>query len=159
MWCGAVNRTEPHRTYRKNGTVKNPAKNDSTPSQTQFVIPLCLPNQTSTIQAMTSLRSSIAVYPSLLPAWGLGAAPAHAGYPKIDSPLAGAGNTSLPLAAALRGGRVPSLVSLVTNGCFLTSCVIRFFCRIQYRSFVDRTPRRTFLEYVFNYEIDNCISR
>ena len=39
--------------------------------------------------------------------------------------LAGAGKTSLPLAAALRGGRAPSLASLVANRCFLTLCVIR----------------------------------
>ena len=46
------------------------------PSQTQFVIPLRLASHTSTDQVMTSLRSSIAVSPSLLPAWGFGAASA-----------------------------------------------------------------------------------
>ena len=73
----------------------------------------------------TSLRNSIAVSPSLLDAWGFGAALAHPRDPKGDSLLSGAGRTSLPLAAALRGGRVPSLASFDVNGCFLTSCVIR----------------------------------
>ena len=101
-----------------------PQKN-SRPSQTQFFIPLCLPNHTSTDQVTTSLRSSIAVSASLLAAWGFGAAPAHPRDPKSDSLLSDAGKTSLPLAAALRGGSAPSLASLVANGCFLTLCVIR----------------------------------
>ena len=101
-----------------------PQKN-SRPSQTQFFIPLCLPNHTSTDQVTTSLRSSIAVSGSLLAAWGFGAAPAHPRHPKSDSLLSDAGKTSLPLAAALRGGSAPSLASLVANGCFLTLCVIR----------------------------------
>ena len=92
----------------------------SRPSQTQFFIPLCLPNHTSTNRVTTSLRSSIAVSPSLLPARGFGAAPAHPRDPKSDSLLAGAGKNNLPVAAALRGGRLPSLASLVANGCFLT---------------------------------------
>ena len=71
------------------------------------------------------LISSIAVPPSLLAAWGFGAAPAHPRHAKSDSLLSDAGKTSLPLGAPLRGGRAPSLASLVSNGCFLTSCVIR----------------------------------
>ena len=94
------------------------------PSQKQFFIPLCLPNHTSTDQVTTSLRSSIAVSSSLLAAWGFRAAPAHTCDPKSDSFVSGAGKTSLPLAAALRGGRAPSLASLVANGCCLTLYVI-----------------------------------
>ena len=41
------------------------------PSQTQFFIPLCLANHTSTNQVTTSLRNSIAVT-SLLPTWATG---------------------------------------------------------------------------------------
>ena len=99
-------------------------------SRTQVFTRLCLPNHTSINQVTTSLRSSIAVSPSLLATWGFGAAPAHPRDPKSDILLAGAGKTSLPLAAALRGGRAPSLASLVANGCFLTSCVIEYVTRI-----------------------------
>ena len=60
----------------------------SRPSQTQFFIPPCLPNHTSTDQVTTSLRISIAVTPSLLAAWGFVAATAHPGDPKSDSLLA-----------------------------------------------------------------------
>ena len=42
-----------------------------------FSILRCLPSHMSTYQVTTSLRSSPAVSPSLLPAWGFGAAPAH----------------------------------------------------------------------------------
>ena len=101
-------------------------KKRSWPSQNQFFITLCLPNHTCTNQLTTSLRSSIAVSTSLLPAWGFEAAPAHPRDPKSDSLLAGAGKTSLQLAAALRGGRAPSRASLVANDCFVTLCVIRF---------------------------------
>ena len=75
----------------------------SRPSHTQFSIPLCLPNHTSTDQVTTSLRSSMAVSASLLAAWVFGAAPAHPRHPKSDSLLSDAGKTSLPLAAALPG--------------------------------------------------------
>ena len=61
---------------------------------------------------------------SLLGAWGFGAAPAYPRHPKSDSLLSDAGNTSLPLAAALRGGSAPSL-ALFANWCLLTLCVIR----------------------------------
>ena len=94
-------------------------------SQTQFSIPLCLPNHTSTNQVTTSLRSAIAISPSLLPAWGSGAALAHPRDPISDSLLDVAGKTTLPLAAAMQGERAPSLASFIANGCFLTSCVIR----------------------------------
>ena len=66
----------------------------------------------------TSLKRSIAVSPPLLLAWGYGAATADVRYPKSDSLLAGAGKTTLPLAA-------PPLASLVPNRCFLNACVIR----------------------------------
>ena len=70
--------------------------------------------------------------PLLLPAQGLGAGPTHPRDPKSDILLpgiilAGADKTSLPLAAALRGGRAASVASLVANGCFLTLCVIRIY--------------------------------
>ena len=45
-------------------------------------IPLCLANHTSTDQVTTSLRSSIVVSPSLLPALGFGAAPATQDAPR-----------------------------------------------------------------------------
>ena len=98
----------------------------------------------------TSFRSSIAVFASLLAAWGFGAAPAHPRDPKSDSLLSDTGKTSLPLAAALREGSAPSLASLVVNGCFLTFCVIRIYNTN--KSFLDRTQSRIFLEFLFNYE-------
>ena len=52
-------------------------------------------------QVTTSFRSSIAVFASLLAAWGFGAAPAHPSDPKSDSFLSGASRTRLPLAAVL----------------------------------------------------------
>ena len=64
----------------------------------------------------TSLRSSIAVSASLLAARGFWAAPAHPRHPKSDTLLSDASETSLPLAAALRGGSASSLASLVANG-------------------------------------------
>ena len=89
----------------------------SRPSPTQFFIPLCFPNHTSNNQVTTSLRSSIAVSPSLLTAWGVGAAAsALPRDPKRDSLLAGAGKKKLPVAAALQGRRLPSLASLAANG-------------------------------------------
>ena len=83
-------------------------------SQTQFFIPLCLPNHTSTDQVTTSLRSLIAVSASLLAAWGFGAAPAHPRHSVNDTLLSDAGKTSL---AAGRGapGRKRSVARLV--GC------------------------------------------
>ena len=65
------------------------APQKSRTTQTQFFSLLCLPNHTSTNQVTTSLRRSVAVSPSLLPAWGFGAAPAHPRYPRSDSLLAG----------------------------------------------------------------------
>ena len=91
------------------------------PSQTHIFIPHRLPNHTRTDQVTTSPRSSIAVSPSLLAAWGFAAAPVHPRDAKRNSLVSDAGKTSLLLGAAIRGGRVPSLASLVANGCFLTS--------------------------------------
>ena len=45
--------------------------------------------------------------------------------PKSYRFLSDAGKKSLPLPAALRGGRAPSLASWVANECFLTLCVLR----------------------------------
>ena len=89
----------------------------------------------STDLVTTSLTK--AVSPSLLDVWGSEAAPADPSDRKIDSLLSGAGETNLPLAAALRGGRVPSLASLDSNRFFLTSCVIRIYNTN--RSILDRT--------------------
>ena len=77
------------------------------PSQTRLFIPLCLWNHTSTNQVTTSLRRPVAIPPSPLPVWGFGAPPTHPRDPKSDVLLAGAGKTSLPLAAVLRGERAP----------------------------------------------------
>ena len=112
--AGPLERQQPEarRPLAQSRPPTAPQKN-SRPSQTQFFIPLCLPNHTSTDQVTTSLRSSIAVSASLLAAWGFGAAPAHPRHPKSDSLLSDAGKTSLPLAAALRGGSAASLPSLV----------------------------------------------
>ena len=102
------------------------------PSQTQFSISLRLPNYTSSTQVTSSLRNSIAVSPSLLPAWGFGTAPAQARGPKSDRLLAGAGNNK-----ALRGGRLPSLASLVADWCFLS--IVRYSnVTIQHGPFLDR---------------------
>ena len=60
-----------------------------------------LANDTRTNMATTSLTRLIAVFPSPMPWWGLGDAPAHARDPRSDSPLAGAGTNNLP--AACRG--------------------------------------------------------
>ena len=60
------------------------------PSQTQFFSPLGLPNHTSTDQVTTSLKSSIAVSPSLLRV-GLRCCATHPRYLKSDSLLAGGG--------------------------------------------------------------------
>ena len=139
-----------------------------------FFIPLRLPNlnHTSTNQVTTSLRIySIAVSPSLLPAWGFGAAPAHPRDPKRDSLLAGAGKNNLPAAAALRGGRLPSLASLVSNGFFLTLWVIRILERYSNIRTQHATPRylgrkvvlfTNFYSntiHIFNYEKLSCALR
>ena len=95
--------------------------------ENHFFIRLCLPNHTNIDQVTTLLRRLIALSASLLAVWGLMAASAHPRHPEGDSLLSDAGKTSLPLAAALRGGSAPLLASLVTNGCFLTLCVIRLY--------------------------------
>ena len=76
----------------------------------------------------------------LLPAWGFGAAPAHPRDLKIDSLLVGAGKKNIPLGAVLRGGRVPSLASLVANGCFWIS--MRYLILENNTPFLDRTQSR-----------------
>ena len=107
-----------------------------------------------------------AVSPLLLPAWGFEAAPAHPRDPKNDSLLAGAGKNNLPAAAALPGGRLPSLASLVANGCFLTFVPYRypifffFFLVEQNTPHLDRTDAKSYflpnsmqLRFILNYEI------
>ena len=76
---------QPQREFRRPRAQSRPSAAPpkiTKPSQTQFFIPLCLANHTSTDQVTTSLRSSIAVSPSLLPAWGFGAAPATQDIPR-----------------------------------------------------------------------------
>ena len=83
---------------------------------------LCLPNYaTSTNLVKTLIKRSIDVSPSLLPSLRFGAALAHSRNPKSDRLIASYGKMSVSLAAALRGGRTPSLTSSVANACFSTS--------------------------------------
>ena len=67
----------------------------------------------------TSLRSSIAVSSWLLPAMGSGAASATQDVSRAIASFVGAGRNNRPLTAAPRGGRRPSLASLVALGCWL----------------------------------------
>ena len=90
------------------------------PSRTKSFIPLRPPNRTSTDQVTISLTSSIDVSPSLLPAWGFGAAPSHPRNLKSDSPSIVAGSNRQPLATAPPGGRGPSFASLFALACSLT---------------------------------------
>ena len=77
----------------------------------------------------TSLRSSIAALPSLLPAWGFRTASTRPTDPKSDRLLAGAGRKCQPPPPALRGGRVPSLATLVANGCSFTLLRFSYFTK------------------------------
>ena len=120
------------------------SKQRTRPSQTQFFIPPCLPNHTSINQVTTSLRRLIAVSPSLIPARGVGSAPAQPRYPKSDTLLAGASQNNLPVAAALRAGRLPSLASSVANGCFwfLDFCALLLVERYMRKGGLVRTCSR-----------------
>ena len=104
----------------------------------------------STNQVTTWLKTSMPVSPSLLPAWGFGAAPAHTRDPKSDSLQVGAGKINLPVVATLWGGRMPSLAWLVANGCFLTFVGIRISEHTT--PFPDRTQTRVVHEFFFNYD-------
>ena len=65
-------------------------------------------------QIKSSVTSSTAALPSLLPVWGVRAALALSSDPKGDRLRAGTVSQNQPVATtALRGGRVPSLASLV----------------------------------------------
>ena len=82
---------EVRRSLAQSGSSAAPQK-ISRPRQAQFFIRPCLGNHTSTDQVTNSLRSSIAVSPSLLPTWGFGAAPATQDVPRaIASSAAPAG--------------------------------------------------------------------
>ena len=76
---------QPQREFRRPLAQTRPSaapQKITRPSHTQLFIPLCLAHHTSTDQVTTSFRSSIAVSPSLLPAWGYGAAPATQDVPR-----------------------------------------------------------------------------
>ena len=143
-WPQPEARRSLFRSHRKN-RPRRLEKIKVVANKTQFFIPLCLPNHTSTNQVTTSLKSSIAVSPSPLPAWGFGAAPAH--------PRDSKRNESAVVSHGSPGrtrARTPSLASLVATGCFLTSCVFEF--RTQHRSFLDRSQSRIFREFPSHYE-------
>ena len=92
----------------------------SRPPQTLFFVALCRQGHVSIHLITSSLRTSTAALPSLLPAWGFrAAASAQPTDPKSDRLLAGAGRKNQPLPPPpppLWGGRVPSLASLVPTG-------------------------------------------
>ena len=96
------------------------------------------------------LRRSIAVSPSLVPAWGSRAAPAYPRDPKSDGFSCGAGKNNILVAAVLRGGRLPSLASLVANGCFLTH--VRYSVLDHNTPFLGRTLSRMFRSFRFNFD-------
>ena len=82
---------QPQREIRRPLAQSRPSavpQKNTRPSQTQFFIPLCLANHPSTDQVTPSPKSSIAVSSSLLPAWGLGAAPATQDIPRAIASLA-----------------------------------------------------------------------
>ena len=127
---------QPQREVRRPPAQSRPSaapRKMTRPSQTQFFISLCLANHASTDQVTTSLSCSTAVSPSLLLAWGFGAAPvaaacvglrgcaSHPRHHKSDSLFGGAGRNYRLLTAAPRGGRGPLLASsLVDLWCSLT---------------------------------------
>ena len=109
----------PQRGLRRSLAQRRPPatfRKQSKPPQTQFFVALHLESYTTNYHMMTSFRSSTAISPSLLPASGGGAAPAHPRDAKSHSLQAAAGRNNLPLTAALRGGREPSLASVVAHG-------------------------------------------
>ena len=111
-------------------------------SQTQFLISFCLPNHTinSTDQVTTtSLRSSIALSPSLLPAWGLRAAQNPQGIPRAiaSKPVPAEIICRWPRRLGEVAGRRSSLASLVADGCSLTLPKLSFFST-QYVYFIPR---------------------
>lgn len=88
------------------------------PPQPQYFVALYLQIHASNHHSTSSFRPSIAAMASLPAAWR--AASAHPIDPKSDRFLAGAGKKTQLAAAALWGGRMPSLAFLVANACSLT---------------------------------------
>ena len=120
----------PQRGLRRSLAQRRPPatlRKQSRPPQTQFFVALHLESYTTNYHMITSLRSSTAISPSLLPVSGGGVAPAHPRDAYSHSLQAATGQNNLPLAAALRGGREPSLVSVVAHGRLLTLFFSFFF--------------------------------
>ena len=123
--------------------------NKPRPSQTQYSIHLRIQNHTSTNHITTSLRTSIAVSPSLVPAWGFGAALAHRRDAKSDS-LAGAGKNLLPVRSRGAPWRTLAVARLVDcQRVFLDLwCVIRISGHKT--PFLYRTQSLIFYELLFD---------
>ena len=101
------------------------------PSQTQFFIPLCLANHRSTDQVVQKFDRCILVAAACV---GLGGYASHPRRPKSDSLFGGVGRNNRPPTAAHKGGRGPSLVSLVALGCILALVGYSFFFQLRYSS-------------------------
>lgn len=85
-------------------------KNKPRPPPTQVFVAVHPGRPARNNYSSTSLRASIGVFQSLLPAWGSGAAPAHIRDSKSDNlPLTVASKKQMSPAATARRGRVPSL--------------------------------------------------
>ena len=128
---------QPQRGLRRSLAQRRPPatlRKQPRPPQTQFFVALHLESYTTNYHMMTSLRRSTAISPSLLPVSAGGVAPAHPRDTWSHSLQAPAGQKNLRLAAALRGGREPSLASVVAHGCSLT--LLRFFI---FFYFLERT--------------------
>ena len=118
---------QPQRGLRRSLAQRRPPatlRKQSRPPQTPFFVALHLESNTTNYHITTSLRSSTAISPSLLPVSGGRVAPVHPRDAYSHSLLVAAGENNLPLAAPLRGGREPSLASVVAHGCSLT--LLRF---------------------------------
>ena len=113
-------------------------------THTQFFIPLCLVNHTSTDQVTTSLRKTITVSPSLLPAWGFGATPVTRGIARAIA------SSAMPVETTGRylrrpeedaGCRSPRCLS---SGVRLRLCAIRSQKNIRYISSIGPKQRKAY---------------
>ena len=134
-------------------------KKKSRPSQTQLLIPLCLPN-TSTDQVTNSLRSSISVSPLQLAAWALGRRQPTEEIPRAIAPYPGLAKR---VCRAGRGtpGRTRTVARLV--GCQRVFLDLVRYSNSEHKQVLDRTQSRIFLEFLFNHEkyylVSNCVPR